>query len=235
MHKIVVVSGASSGIGKAIALALAAQENTVCVIGRNLATLSELKQQPYGQNFYLYRADLHLDEDIHTITAAIQTQFGGIDILVHSAGVITLGTMHQANITDFDYQYRINTRAPYLLTQAFLPLLKQRGGQVVFINSSVGITAKAGLGQYAASKHALKAIADSLRQEVNTDGVRVMSIYPGRTAGTMQKRVHLTEAKNYQPAYLLQPNDVAEVVLAALNLPRTAEITDIHIRPLKKT
>jgi NADP-dependent 3-hydroxy acid dehydrogenase YdfG len=105
----------------------------------------------------------------------------------------------------------------------------------VFINSSAGLGAKAGVGQYAASKHALKAIADSLRAEVNALGLRVLSVFPGRTASPMQAAVHALEGKAYHPESLLQPQDVAAVVLNALSLPRSAEVTDISIRPLVKS
>lgn len=80
----------------------------------------------------------------------------------------------------------------------------------MFINSSVGIVARGGIGPYAATKHALKAIADSLRDEVNKDGIRVLSIFLGRTATPMQEEVHRLEGKPYRPERLLQPEDVAE-------------------------
>jgi NADP-dependent 3-hydroxy acid dehydrogenase YdfG len=85
------------------------------------------------------------------------------------------------------------------------------------------------------TKHALRAIADSLRGEVNPDGVRVLSVYLGRTASEMQERIHQMEGRPYRPELLLQPQDVASVILNALSLPRTAEVTDIHIRPMLKT
>jgi len=125
-------------------------------------------------------------------------------------------------------------RGPYLLTQCLLPLLRRRPGQVVFINSSAGLTARANVGQYAATKHALKAVADSLRDEVNRDGVRVLSVFPGRTATPTQEALHRLEGRPYRPERLLQPADVAAVVVHALGLPRTAEVTEIKIRPLVK-
>jgi NADP-dependent 3-hydroxy acid dehydrogenase YdfG len=88
--------------------------------------------------------------------------------------------------------------------------------------------------QYSATKHALKAIADSLREEVNAEGVRVVSVYPGRTATPMQAEVHELEGKPYKPERLMQPADVAEVVLTALTLPRTTEVTDLMVRPMAK-
>jgi NADP-dependent 3-hydroxy acid dehydrogenase YdfG len=114
-------------------------------------------------------------------------------------------------------------------------MLKARRGQVVFVNSSSGIVAKPMSSQYDLTKHALKAIADSLRGEVNPCGVRVLSIYLGRTASEMQERIHHMEGQPYRPELLLQPTDVASVILNALSLPRTAEVTDIHIRPMLKT
>jgi NADP-dependent 3-hydroxy acid dehydrogenase YdfG len=114
-------------------------------------------------------------------------------------------------------------------------MLKARQGQVVFINSSSALTAKPTTAQYDSTKHALKAIADSLRGEVNKHGVRVLSVYLGRTASDMQARVHQMEGKPYRPELLLQPEDVASVVINALSLPRTAEVTDISMRPMIKS
>src|SRR5690242_6858519 len=102
------------------------------------------------------------------------------------------------------------------------------------MNSSAGLSARAGVGQYAATKHALRAIADTLREEVNTDGIRVLSVFPGRTASPMQATVHANEGRVYHPDHLIQPEDIAKVVIDALSLPRTAEIMDIRIRPLRK-
>jgi NADP-dependent 3-hydroxy acid dehydrogenase YdfG len=118
--------------------------------------------------------------------------------------------------------------------QSLLPMLKVRHGQLVFINSSSGIVAKATTAQYDSTKHALRAIADSLRAEVNPHGVRVLSVYLGRTASEMQEQIFHSEGKTYRPELLLQPDDVASVVLNSLCLARTAEVTDIHIRPMNK-
>jgi NADP-dependent 3-hydroxy acid dehydrogenase YdfG len=174
------------------------------------------------------------EDDLQALVASLQQDVDHLDILVHSAGSITLGQTETAPVADFDEQYRTNVRAPYMLTQTLLPLLRPRQGQVVFLNSSVGLNARAGVGQYAATKHALKAIADSLREEVNAAGVRVLSVFLGRTASPMQEAIHAAEGKAYYPERLLQPQDVAAVVLNALSLPRTAEVTDISIRPLMK-
>ncbi|MBD2744101.1 SDR family oxidoreductase [Coleofasciculus sp. FACHB-1120] len=234
--QVVVVTGASSGIGKAIALSLAAQGVTLCLVARNLEALETVAEiaRATASQVLLYQIDLTVDEDIQQLKTRLEQDLGAVDLLIHSAGVITLGQMKTASLEDFDWQYRVNVRAPYALTQALLPMLTVRQGQIAFINSTAGLNARGGVGQYAATKHALKAIADSLREEVNADGVRVLSIYPGRTASPMQAAIVETEGKTYHPERLLQPEDVANAVLNALSLPRTAEVTDINIRPLRK-
>ena len=128
----------------------------------------------------------------------------------------------------------MNLRAPFLLTKAFLPMLKETRGQVVFVNSTAGLTAGADNGLYAASKHALRSIAGSIRDHVNPYGIRVVSIFPGRTATAMQEAVHRFEGRSYEAAELVQAGDVAELIVGALTLSRTAEVTDVMVRPMKK-
>ena len=161
--------------------------------------------------------------------------YPGLDELVHGAGIIHRGSIEHASASSLDEQYSINVRAPYMLTQRLLPLLTTAQGQIVFVNSSAGLAASGPeIGQYAATKHALAAIADSIRGEVNSQGVRVLSLYLGRTATAMQEGLYRQDGAQYRPDELLQPEDVATMVIAALDLPRTAEVTDISIRPMRK-
>ena len=236
-NKIAVITGASSGIGKAVALGLAAEGVKTCLLGRKLETLDAIanlagKSAP---QVLCYQVDLTVDEDVRRIADLIQQDVGHIDMLIHSAGVISFGRLESAPVEEFDKQYRINVRAPYALTQALLPMLRSRQGQIVFINSSAGLNASPNVGQYAATKHALKAVADSLRQEVNAEGLRVLSIYPGRTASPMQEAVFKMEGREYRPELLMQPEDLAAVIINTLTLPRSAEVTDINVRPLIKS
>jgi len=233
---IALVTGAGSGVGQAIALALAAQGATLCLAGRSPATLEATASsvKPAQAVVRCYPTDLTHDGAVQTLAEQLQRDWNAIDILVHSAGVYAMGPLESVPVAELDQQYQTNVRAPYLLTQALLSLLLRRQGQVVFINSSVGLTARGQMGQYAASKHALRALADSFREEVNGEGLRVLSVYLGRTASPMQAKIHVMEGKSYRPEYLLQPSDVAAVVLNALRLPRTAEVTDLSIRPMLK-
>jgi NADP-dependent 3-hydroxy acid dehydrogenase YdfG len=227
-----VITGASSGVGKAISLALAAQGAALCLVGRNVESLEAVAEAARAKapRVISYQADLTLDSSVSELSAALRSDVESIDLLVHSAGVISTGPVESAPVEDLDWLYRTNIRAPYILTQSLLPMLRIRQGQIVFINSLVGLNAKGGSSQYSATKHALKALADSLRDEVNPDGLRVVSIFLGRTASHMQAMVHRMECRNYHPELLLQPADVASVVLNALSVSRTAEVTDITIR-----
>jgi NADP-dependent 3-hydroxy acid dehydrogenase YdfG len=224
-------------MGKAIALALSAPDVKLGLIGRDSGRLEAVSAEARTRSAYVeqYRLDLESGDEIHHLASEIGKRFDGVDVLVHSAGVFRMGPLADTPISDLDLLYRANVRGPYELTQALLPMLIARRGQVVFINSSVGLAARAGVGAYAASKHALRAIADSLRAEVNELGVRVISVYPGRTATPQQERICQQEQRPYQPDRLLQPEDVAQAVLNALAMPRTAEVTDIQIRPMLKS
>lgn len=231
-----VVTGASSGIGKAIALSLAEHGATVCLVARRVEELEAVSSlsRSIPPELLPYQADLAQENDLNQLVTRLRADFEYIDILIHSAGVISLGPVARASVTDFDLQYRTNVLAPYALTQALLPMLRLRRGQIVFINSTAGLTARENVSQYAATKHALKAIADSLREEVNAEGIRVLSVYAGRTATPLQATVHALENKTYRPENLMQANDVASVIINALSLPRTAEVTEIRMRPLKR-
>jgi len=234
--RIAVVTGASSGIGRAIGLALARAGAHLCAVGRNYAALTETASA--AQRFSeatIFKIDLTVEEDLQPLLQYLKDA-GRLDILIHCAGVIHPNQMEHARIEDLDLQYATNVRAPYILTQGVLDLLAVAGGQIIFVNSSAGLTAKRPeVGQYAATKHALKALADSLREEVNPRGIRVLTLYLGRTATPMQEALFQREGREYSPATLLQPEDVASVVVHTLQLPPTAEVTDISIRPLRKT
>jgi NADP-dependent 3-hydroxy acid dehydrogenase YdfG len=236
-NRVAVITGSGSGIGKAIAQALAARGSVVCLVGRRTETLQAVlgtKASEAGRAF-CYEADLAIKHDVEMLVGKLRDAFSGIDILVHGAGVIKLSRLEYASEEQLDEQYRINLRAPYLLTRALMPMICSRKGQIVFLNSTAGLRAGANVSQYAATKHALKAVADSVREELNPAGVRVLSLFLGRTATPMQASIFAAEQREYNPAILMQPEDVAEVVVNALALARTAEITEITMRPATKS
>ncbi len=235
-NKLAIVTGASSGIGRSIALALAREGANLALPGRRTEVLREVAQEciQFGAKAQCYKLDLLQEAEFAAFKAQIGRDFSGIDILVHGAGAFASANVADASLRDFDLLYQSNVRAPFALTQLFLADLAKRQGQIVFINSTAGFTAVAGVSQYAATKHALKALADSLREEVNALGIRVISIFPGRTATPMQAKVHEIEGKKYEADRLLQPGQVADAVIGALVQGPEAEITEVRIRPMLK-
>jgi NAD(P)-dependent dehydrogenase (short-subunit alcohol dehydrogenase family) len=231
---VAVVTGASSGVGRALTLALAGEGAAVCLVGRSAQRLEDVAREARVEatRVETYPADLGDVDSVRRLAGRLGEDFDRLDVLVHSAGVIAHGSVESASVEDLDRQYATNVRGPYLLTQATLGLLRRSAGQVVFINSSVGLRGKRNVSAYSASKHALRALADSLRDEVNGDRIRVLSVFLGRTATAMQAAIHRATNQPYRPEQLIQPADVAAVVLNALTLPRTAEVTDISLRPL---
>lgn len=223
------VTGAGSGIGRAIALALAREGMWVRLVGRDAVKLARTAADA-GVETSVVAADLATPEGI----AAAAACGPRLHVLVHCAGIYLRGPMTSISPAEWSALDAVNLHAPILLTSACLPCLRAASGQVVFVNSSAGLRAGAGVGVYAAGKHALKAAVDVLRQELNPDGVRVLSVFPGRTDTPMQRAVLAAEGRSAAPpGALMQPDDVAAMVLAALKLPRTAEVTDIMMRPVR--
>lgn len=231
------IVGATSDVGRAIALQLAAAGARLCLLARDASALEDLAKTARGltDTVRVYPADLTSDASIGETVATLGREVDAVNMLVLSAGTFAMGTHERAAVADLDRQYQTNVRGPYLLIQGLLPSLRACRGQVVFVNSTVGLEARAEVGQYASTQHALRAIADALRAEVNADGVRVLSVYLGRTATARQARIFREEGRTYQPDLLIQPDDVAEMVVAALRLPRTVEVTAIRMRPLVKS
>jgi NAD(P)-dependent dehydrogenase (short-subunit alcohol dehydrogenase family) len=231
------VTGAGSGIGRAIAIALGKRAMSLVLTGRRIAPLEETARavRSAGGSAEARTCDLTIDHEVEALVRSVGESGGGrLAVLVHSAARFAMSALEETSPDELDALYRSNLRAPFVLTRLALPLLRAAKGDLVFVNSSAALAPGANTGAYAASKAALKALADSLRAEVNRDGVRVLSIFPGRTATPMQAEVFRLEGREYKPEALLQAAEVASLVVSAIALPATAELTDLQIRPAKK-
>jgi NADP-dependent 3-hydroxy acid dehydrogenase YdfG len=227
-----IVTGGGRGIGRAIALMLCDLGARIMLVARSTNELRRVEAESKGAAF-AFPCDITKAEAAEAIVGAALKRFGKLDALIHSAGVITQETMDRTALEDLDNMYFANVRAPYALTKAALPALKAAQGQIVFINSTVTrATNLGGRGAFAASQLALRAIADSVRDEVNGDGVRVISVISGTTSTPRLDRLGWRD--KYHPESLLQPEDVAQAACNALMMSRSAEITDLYIRPMRK-
>ncbi|MFB7668437.1 SDR family oxidoreductase [Kitasatospora sp. NPDC056138] len=222
------ITGAGSGIGASVATRLAERGEQLWLLARDARRAAELRERFPGARTLV--GDLGEP-------AKLSWAFGHqelpveLDSLLHIAGVVQLGEIGELPVKAWQEQLNVNLVAPAELTRLLLPSLRLVKGHVVFVNSGAGLNAHATWGAYAASKHGLRALADSLRQEEHGHGVRVTSVYPGRTATAMQVQVHQQEGRDYDPSRWIDPESVATAVLTAVDLPRDAEITDLTVRP----
>lgn len=223
------ITGAGSGIGEAFARRLAARGPAgLWFLVRSRTRAAELAERFPGARTVV--ADLR---EPGSLAGAVAEQElpDRLDALVHAAGVVELGPVAEATPEVWDETLAVNLVGPAELTRLLLPRLRAARGHVVFVNSGAGLSAGPGWGTYGASKHGLKALADALRAEEAGSGVRVTTVYPGRTATPMQAKVHRQEGREYEPGRWIDPESVATTMLTALDLPRDAQLTDVSVRP----
>ena len=203
-------------------------------VGRDIAKLEALVTRLRGLAGIVeaFRADLTQDT-ICPDWQHVSYTSGRLDILVHSAGVYARG-VEKSSINTMDALYAANVRGPYLLTKELCRFSKNLAGKL-YSSTPARPFSPVRTRDKPATQQAFKALADGLRDEVNADQVRVLSVYPGRTATARIEAITLEEGRPYQPELLLRPEDVASVVTNAVTLPWTAEVTDISIRPMQKS
>lgn len=209
------MTGASGGIGAAVTRALASTHE-VWLGGRTIP--DDLPGRPWPVDLLDFEALPEATKDI-----------GDLDVLVHSAGVTRLGPLADTDVQTWQDTFNLNVVAVAELTRVLLPKLRAARGHVILINSGAGIRVNANWGAYAASKFALRAYADALRAE--EPGIRVTTIFPGRTDTDMQRGVREAEGGDYEPEKYLKPETVAQAVRNAIDLPADAHPTEVIIRP----
>ncbi len=229
--KLAIVTGATSGIGAAVGQTLAASGVRVFLVGRNPRKLAAAARRiPARLLAGTALADLRSLPDIRRLLGEISRRLSRLDVLVHCAGEYQWSEPGSVDSESFDLLFEVNVRAPYLLTQGLTPLLARARGQIIFLNSSVVKGAGQGVALYKATQHALQGFTDSLRQDLNRRGIRVCSVFPGRTASPRMRRIYARQGKRYRPQVLLSAADVAQLVLAVTQLPQRVEVTDVHLR-----
>ncbi|MCW2844011.1 MAG: fabG 11 [Nocardioides sp.] len=220
------VTGAGSGIGALLAERLLERGDAVLLTARSNERAHELRADLPGAEVLV--ADLADPRAVEELADRLPEALHSV---VHAAGVVDLGPVAELSAESWQEQLAVNLVAPAVLTRVALPALRAGRGTVVFLNSGAGLSAHPAWSAYAASKHGLKALADALRGEEEGAGVRVTTVYPGRTATPMQQKVHAQEGREYDASDWIEPATVVDAVLLVLDLPRDATISDLTIRP----
>jgi NAD(P)-dependent dehydrogenase (short-subunit alcohol dehydrogenase family) len=220
------VTGGGSGIGAVLAERLLERGDSLLLLARSTERAHDLRADFPGATVLV--ADL---ADASAVEALGDQLPDALDSVVHAAGVVDLGAVGELSTQDWQSQLAVNLVAPAVLTRLALPGLRAARGTVVFVNSGAGLFAHPQWSAYAASKFGLRALADSLRAEEQEHGVRVTTVYPGRTATHMQQKVHQQEGKEYDAGEWIDPATVADAILQVLDLPADATVSDLTIRP----
>jgi NAD(P)-dependent dehydrogenase (short-subunit alcohol dehydrogenase family) len=187
--KVALVTGASSGIGKASALQFAQQGAKVAAVGRNKEALANLDRP----GIRTYSADLSNERETADLVTNVLADFGGIDILVNAAGIIATGTIENTSLSKYDKMMNINVRSVFQLTQLALPSIIERKGNIVNVSSVNGLRAFTGVFAYCVSKAALDHMTRCAALDLAPKGVRVNAVNPGVTRTNLHRNSGMNE------------------------------------------
>jgi len=237
--RVALVTGASSGIGEAAAVALAAAGAAVAVTARRADRLQQLVQriESGGGRAIALPANVAEEQAAKGVVAGTADRLGRLDILVNSAGVIQAGGVEHADLDEWRRVIEINLLAALYTSHAAIPHMKsQGGGDIVNISSTAGRRASADFLPYSVSKFGLTALNDGMRQELGQQGIRVCIIEPGAT--TTEVAEGITDAasrdrirKHVSKDGAMKPEDIAAAIMLAVCLPRRANVVQLQIRP----
>ena len=223
------VTGATRGIGRAVAQALRESGVEVALVARTREQLEQVARDLGGTAF---AADVTDAQQVAQLSEQLRAQYGDDpDIIVNAAGAFDLASVAETDVAMFDAMIAANLRAPFLLMRAFLPRMLERGsGDIVSIGSVAGRQAFAGNGAYSASKFGLRALHEVLEQELRGSGVRAMLVEPSATDTTLWDAVDRDRNPGLpQREQMLSPDAVAQAVVFALQQPRGVTVKYLGI------
>jgi NADP-dependent 3-hydroxy acid dehydrogenase YdfG len=237
--RVALVTGASSGIGQAAAIALAEAGASVAVSARRADRLQELvsKIEAVGAKALALPGDIADEKVATSIVAETVKQFGRLDILVNSAGIIQAGNVENADIDEWRRVFEVNLIGSLCTCKAAIPHMRALGhGDIINISSTSARRAANRFLSYSASKFSLNAMTEGLRQVVCSEGIRVCAIEPGATATEVFEGVSDLKQREVMRAHItksgaMKPEDVAAAIIFVVTLPAHVNIPQMQIRP----
>jgi 3-oxoacyl-[acyl-carrier protein] reductase len=235
-NKIALITGASRGIGRAAALALAREGAHIVAAARTQSDLDALAQEirALGREALAVACDVSVEADVEALHRRAIDRFGRVDILVNNAGVGKYGPLESISAAEYDWMMNTNMRATFLCTRAFLPeMLARQSGDIVFVGSVAGLKGIPNEAVYCATKHAQHGFAAALDEECRVRNVKVSYLAPGGTHTYFGFGTGRTQGDPKLAEYL-DPEDVADAVVFAVTQPPKARAFLIAMRPMRE-
>ena len=230
--KVAVVTGASSGIGRAFARHLADRGATVYGFARGVDRLQEASEE-IGRAFHALQCDVRQDDDVTAAFRQVVDEAGRIDVLINNAGIGIFGNVDEMDTADFDQQMETNVRGVFLCTKAAVPVMKQQnarsgfGGHIVNIASIAGRIGNPRLSAYNASKFAVRGFTESTMLELRSDGIKVSGVYPGSIA------TNFGGGSGGGTTHKMTADEIAGTVMHLIETDENYLISEVVMRPLR--
>jgi 3-oxoacyl-[acyl-carrier protein] reductase len=226
--RVVLVTGAGRGIGRALAHAFAGTGAKVALLGKTKKNLAEVQKElkDSGAPTVVLAADVTDEGAVSRAVAAAEQQLGPVDVLVNNAGIFVAAPVEKMDAVVFDRILSVNLRGPFLMSRAVLPGMKARKrGHIVNISSTAGRRGFAGGGAYCASKFGLAGLTEAMRYEARASDVRVSCVFPSTVDTSLVKKAGL----DFKAESAIQPEDVAKAVVALVQMDDRAMVTALEI------
>jgi clavulanate-9-aldehyde reducatase len=241
--KAVAITGASSGIGEATALALARAGASVALGARRgdrIDALAQRIEQEAGATAVALEVDVADEAQARAFVAGATERLGRLDVLINNAGVMLLGPVESGDPDDWRRMVDVNLLGLLYCTHAALPIMREQGsGDIVNISSIAGRFARAGSAVYNLTKFGVNAFTEGLRQEVTEEGIRVMVVEPGFVATELQSHnkgavLETIEGMREHIGDVLAPEDIANGIVYAVSQPPHVSVNEVLIRPTRQ-
>ena len=229
-HPIILVTGASQGIGAAIAKTFAKEVRGVrlALVARNMKNLQAVARAcaKLGATAEAFEADVSNEASVELLAGAVAERFGPVDVLINNAGAFAMAPFVETKVEEFDRMIAVNLRSAFLVTSAFLPgMLKRKSGDIFFLSSIAGLGAYPNAAAYCAAKFGVTGLAKVLRAETKAHGLRVCCVHPGATWSPSW------EKSGVKPARIMPAEDIARAILDVHRLSRRTVVEEIILRP----
>ncbi len=232
-QKVVIVTGASRGIGRAIALCLG-KKHKIVLVARSEDALREVEKEitSKGGHALALKADVTVENDVKKVINESLTQLGTIDVLINNAGIGSFKRVDQFTLEEFKHMFEVNVFGTFLFTKYVVPILiSKKSGQIINISSVAGLTGFKGGTAYAATKFAVNGFTESLREDLKEYGIAVSVVCPGSVrTGFGGRSIQEKMLKDY----LLEPDDVARTVEYLVEESETANTKLIELKPRRR-